>query len=116
MSKTKAKARPKENHVNTPLTIPPVDTAHRDYWERHNCALVYDYDPTEDGPEVEAGKAIRSVHTSKELRRERKEAMTLRISRAYYTLERNARVSMFAGMLQIDMLEVEERLAIKEFM
>jgi hypothetical protein len=30
----------------------PEPSAHRLYWERNNCALVYEYDPTDDGPEV----------------------------------------------------------------
>jgi len=40
----------------------PVSTAHRSYWERHNCAYVYEYDPTDDGPEVEILKAIHATH------------------------------------------------------
>ncbi len=30
----------------------PEHSAHRDFWERHNCAHVYEYDPTDDGPEA----------------------------------------------------------------
>ena len=40
----------------------PVPTAHRAYWERHNCALVYEYDPTDDGPECEAITCILANH------------------------------------------------------
>jgi hypothetical protein len=32
----------------------PTPSAHRAYWEQHNCAQVYEYDPTDDGPECEA--------------------------------------------------------------
>lgn len=31
----------------------PPQTAHQIFWERNNCPFVYEYDPTEDGPEVE---------------------------------------------------------------
>ena len=37
----------------------PQMTAHREYWERHNCAYVYEYDPTADGPEVEVINAFK---------------------------------------------------------
>jgi hypothetical protein len=40
----------------------PDTTAHRSYWERHNCSFVYEYDPTDDGPEVEILKAIHANH------------------------------------------------------
>ncbi len=36
----------------------PAPSAHREYWERHNCPHVYEYDPTDDGPEVEIVKSI----------------------------------------------------------
>ena len=52
---------------------PPL-TAHREYWERYNCAQVYAYDPADDGPETELGyitKAILSTHSLEELREER---------------------------------------------
>ena len=42
----------------------PEQSAHRNYWERHNCAYVYEYDPTDDGPEVEVLKAIHATHDS----------------------------------------------------
>ena len=31
----------------------PAPTAHREHWERFNNPYVYEYDPTDDGPEVE---------------------------------------------------------------
>ena len=40
----------------------PEPTAHRHYWERHNCPHVYEYDPTDDGPEVEVINAIKISH------------------------------------------------------
>jgi len=40
---------------------PPL-TAHRIYWERNNCHLVYEYDPTDDGPEVEIITRILASH------------------------------------------------------
>jgi len=40
----------------------PEPTAHRHYWERHNCPHVYEYDPTDDGPEVEAITRILASH------------------------------------------------------
>lgn len=40
----------------------PAPTAHRDFWERHNNPYVYEYDPTDDGPEVEAIIAVRINH------------------------------------------------------
>lgn len=45
----------------------PTPTPHRAYWERHNCALVYEYDPADDGPEVETIKAIRAMHSPESL-------------------------------------------------
>lgn len=42
----------------------PDITAHREYWERHNNPHVYEYDPTDDGPEAEIGVAIRVSHLS----------------------------------------------------
>jgi hypothetical protein len=40
----------------------PEISAHREYWERHNCAQVYTYDPTDDGPEVQVILAIRFAY------------------------------------------------------
>jgi hypothetical protein len=37
---------------------PPPLTAHREHWERRHCALVYEYDPTDDGPEVDIIRRI----------------------------------------------------------
>ena len=45
----------------------PEATAHRAYWERNNCALVYEYDPSDDGPEVEVATAILSSHNEEDL-------------------------------------------------
>jgi hypothetical protein len=39
-----------------------VPTAHRLYWEQRNCAHVYEYDPTDDGPEVGTIRAIIDAH------------------------------------------------------
>jgi hypothetical protein len=36
----------------------PTPSAHREYWERHNCPHVYEYDPTDDGPEADIIKSI----------------------------------------------------------
>ena len=49
----------------------PEPSAHRSYWERHNCAYVYEYDPADDGPEAEIGKAVLATHTPAELKDER---------------------------------------------
>ena len=46
-------------------------TAHQTNWERYNCAYVYQYDPTDDGPEAETVKAINATHTPLELATER---------------------------------------------
>jgi hypothetical protein len=40
----------------------PEQTVHRAYWEQHNCAPVYEYDPTDDGPECEAITHILAAH------------------------------------------------------
>lgn len=45
----------------------PVPSAHKDYWERHNCAFVYEYDSTDDGPETHTIRLIRASHTQFEL-------------------------------------------------
>lgn len=46
-------------------------TAHEEFWEHNNCPLVYTYDPTDDGPEVQIGKAIFSTHIPEEVGTER---------------------------------------------
>lgn len=51
----------------------PEPTAHREYWERLNGALVYEYDPTEDGQEWFVARVILASHTSAELAAERAE-------------------------------------------
>ena len=45
----------------------PPPLAHREFWERYNCALVYEYDPTDDGPEVGVINTIFQTHTQFEL-------------------------------------------------
>jgi hypothetical protein len=42
-------------------------TAHQIFWERNNCPFVYEYDATDDGPEVEIGRAVLANHTPFEL-------------------------------------------------
>jgi hypothetical protein len=32
---------------------PARPTAHQEYWDWHNNYLIYEYDPADDGPEVE---------------------------------------------------------------
>jgi hypothetical protein len=54
-----------------PSALWPTLTAHQNYWEGYNCAYVYVYDPTDDGPEVDVCKAVLSNHTEVELRKER---------------------------------------------
>lgn len=49
----------------------PTLSVHQDYWERRNCSLVYEYDPTEDGPEWFVTRVILACHTSEELLTER---------------------------------------------
>lgn len=58
---------------NTPFHSPhwPIQTAHQIFWERNNCPFVYEYDPTDDGPEVEIGRAILAMYTTLELIDER---------------------------------------------
>jgi hypothetical protein len=45
---------------NSEFWTPP--TAHQEFWERHNCAEVYQYDPTDDGPECEQLTRILATH------------------------------------------------------
>jgi hypothetical protein len=40
----------------------PELSAHQHYWERNNCAAIYEYDRTADGPEVEIINAIKITH------------------------------------------------------
>lgn len=49
----------------------PDLTAHRDYWERHNNPHIYEYDPTDDGPETVTPRLILSAHTAADLTNER---------------------------------------------
>lgn len=53
----------------------PVPSAHQEYWERNICALVYEYDPTDNGPEVETANAIFVSHYASELQEEREASM-----------------------------------------
>ena len=49
----------------------PVPSAHRSYWEQHNCAHVHEYDPTDDGPEVGAIRQIFYRHDDLDIEIER---------------------------------------------
>ena len=49
----------------------PVPSAHRSYWDQHNCAHVYEYDPTDDGPEVGAIRQIFYRHDDLDIEIER---------------------------------------------
>ncbi len=49
----------------------PEHSAHRDFWERHNCAHVYEYDPTDDGPETVTCRAVFSNYSVLDLNDER---------------------------------------------
>ena len=49
----------------------PVPSAHRSYWEQHNCAHVYEYDPTDDGPEIGAIRQIFYRHDDLDIEIER---------------------------------------------
>jgi hypothetical protein len=49
----------------------PAQTAHQIFWDRNNCPFVYEYDPTDDGPETEIGRGILEAHTAGELSAER---------------------------------------------
>jgi hypothetical protein len=55
----------------------PSPSAHQDYWEHRN-SLVYEYDPTDDGPEVEAIIGIRINHPEQDtIRRNKKKLAEL---------------------------------------
>ena len=45
----------------------PTPSAHRAYWETHNCPHVYEYDPADDGPEIEIIKGIRAMHAPEDI-------------------------------------------------
>lgn len=49
----------------------PTPSAHRAYWKQHNCAQVYEYDPTDDGPEVGAIRQIFYRHDDLDIEIER---------------------------------------------
>lgn len=62
------------NLNSQPSKLWPPPTEHRAYWENYNDRHVYEYDPTDDGPETAAGsatKAILASHTVEELQAER---------------------------------------------
>jgi hypothetical protein len=42
-------------------------SVHQEYWEHNNCALVYEYDPAENGPEVMVMRLILASHTQQNL-------------------------------------------------
>lgn len=46
-------------------------TAHHEYWEHNNCPHVYEYDPTDDGPETYTARAILAAHTVLDIGNER---------------------------------------------
>lgn len=46
-------------------------TIHQEFWEHNNCAYVYAYDPTDDGPECGLIKGIQASHSEFDLREER---------------------------------------------
>jgi len=48
----------------------PELTAHQEHWERHNNSYVYEYDPTDEGPEQSVARIILSTHTPEEMRME----------------------------------------------
>jgi hypothetical protein len=49
----------------------PIPTAHQEHWEHRNNPYVYEYDPTDDGPECGVAKIILSTHTDEEIENER---------------------------------------------
>jgi hypothetical protein len=46
-------------------------SAHRAYWENHNNPYIYEYDPTDDGPECHTISWINSTHTQTDIENER---------------------------------------------
>lgn len=51
----------------------PDLSAHQSYWEHHNNPYVYQYDPADDGPEVETIVSIRINHSEGMLSRENRQ-------------------------------------------
>jgi hypothetical protein len=49
----------------------PEPSAHRAYWERNNCPYVYEYEPADDGPEVDIARVILASHSTNALDEER---------------------------------------------
>ena len=66
----------------------PDQSAHRAYWELHNCAHVYEYDPTDDGPEAEVLSAIHASHDSLDLAIEREHYLLYKILNDLKAFER----------------------------
>ncbi len=60
-----------EPRVQSEYWIHP--TAHRECWEMHNNSLIYEYDPTDDGPEAVTARLILASHTQLDLYAERYE-------------------------------------------
>jgi hypothetical protein len=62
-----------EDQYRKPFHSPywPPQTAHQIFWEQNNCPFVYEYDPADDGPEVEVSRAILISHLDYELMFER---------------------------------------------
>lgn len=55
------------------LKLRSPQTVHQEYWEHNNCALVYEYDPTDDGPECSPIRLIRASHTPQDIQIEKLE-------------------------------------------
>lgn len=55
----------------------PEPSAHRLYWERYNCSHVYEYDPTDDGPETEIARAVGANYTFHDLADERLDTLVV---------------------------------------
>jgi hypothetical protein len=53
------------------LKLRSPQTAHQIFWEHNNCPLVYEYDPTDDGPECGIIRGIRVSHPCDTLNVER---------------------------------------------
>jgi hypothetical protein len=45
----------------------PPPSVHRDHWEHHHNPYVYEYDPTDDGPEAHIVRSVLASHTQGEL-------------------------------------------------
>jgi hypothetical protein len=49
------------------LKLCSPQTAHQIFWEHNNCPHVYEYDPTDDGPEVGLIRGVRASHAKLDL-------------------------------------------------